>query len=71
MSPPIALDTNLLLRGAYRLPREAIISAMKGLLKIRQLHLLRSEGCSALLSFDRAFGRQSGELGCNPVVREP
>lgn len=134
MSPPVALDTNLLvrlltnddpqkagrvaelidaspacfvpitvvlelewvLRGAYRLPRQAIISALRGLLQIRQLHLeqeeqvvqaldwyaqgldfadalhlLRSEGCSALISFDRAFVGQAGQLGLNPAVREP
>lgn len=35
------------------------------------LHLLRSEGCSALLSFDRPFARKAGELGISPVVQRP
>ncbi len=92
----VVLELEWVLRGAYRLPRQAIISALRGLLQIRQLHLeqeeqvvqaldwyaqgldfadalhlLRSEGCSALISFDRAFGGQAGQLGLNPAVREP
>ena len=53
MSLPVALDTNAacfvpitvalelewVLRGAYKLPREAVISAFEGLLAIRHLHL--------------------------------
>jgi predicted nucleic-acid-binding protein len=92
----VVLELEWVLRGAYRLPRQAIISALRGLLQIRQLHLeqeeqvvqaidwyaqgldfadalhlLRSEGCSALISFDRAFGGQAGQLALNPAVREP
>ena len=92
----VVLELEWVLRGAYRLPRQAIISALRGLLQIRQLHLeqeeqvvqsldwyaqglhfadalhlLRSEGCSALISFDRAFGGQAGQLSLNPAVREP
>ena len=92
----VVLELEWVLRGAYRLPRQAIISALRCLLQIRQLHLeqeeqvvqaldwyaqgldfadalhlLRSEGCSALISFDRAFGGQAGQLGLNPAVREP
>lgn len=92
----VVLELEWVLRGAYRLPRQAIISALRGLLQIRQLHLeqeeqvvqaldwyaqgldfadalhlLRSEGCSALISFDRAFGGLAGQLGLNPAVREP
>ena len=92
----VVLELEWVLRGAYRLPRQAIISALRALLQIRQLHLeqeeqvvqaldwyaqgldfadalhlLRSEGCSALISFDRAFGGQAGQLGLNPAVREP
>jgi len=92
----VVLELEWVLRGAYQLPREAIIRALRGLLQVPQLHLeqeeqvlqaldgyaqgldfadalhlLRSEGCSALVSFDRAFCRQAGELGFSPVVREP
>jgi predicted nucleic-acid-binding protein len=34
------------------------------------LHLLRSEGCAALVSFDRAFVRRAGELSLTPAVRQ-
>lgn len=33
------------------------------------LHLLRSEGCAALVSFDRSFMRKAGELALTPVVQ--
>ena len=134
MSPPVALDTNLLvrlltnddphqarraadlieassacfvpitvvlelewvLRGAYQLSRDAVLKGFEGLLSIghvhveqeelvlralewhRQgldfadaLHLARSEGCSALMSFDRSLVRAAAELGLSPSVREP
>jgi len=92
----VVLELEWVLRGAYQLPREAIIRALRGLLQIRQLHLeqeeqvrqaldwyaqgldfadalhlLRSEGCLALVSFDRAFGRQARQMGLSPAVREP
>lgn len=35
------------------------------------LHLLRSEGCSALVTFDRAFARQAAELSLSPPVEQP
>jgi predicted nucleic-acid-binding protein len=34
------------------------------------LHLLRSEGCAALASFDRALMRRSAELALSPPVQE-
>ena len=35
------------------------------------LHLLRSEGCSALLSFDQALAHQATKLALTPPVQEP
>lgn len=92
----VVLELEWVLRGAYQLPREAIIRALRGLISIRQLHmeqeeqvlqaldwyaqgldfadalhLLRSEGCSAFFSFDRALSRQAGALSLSPPVREP
>ena len=83
----VVLELEWVLRGAYQLPREAILHAMRRLIAIRQLHLeqeeqvlqaldayaqgldfadalhrLRSEGCSALVSLDRAFVSRAG--GC-------
>jgi predicted nucleic-acid-binding protein len=91
----VVLELEWVLRGAYQLPREAIIRALRGLNAIRQLHLeqeeqvlqaleayaqgldfadalhlLRSEGCAALVSFDRAFVRKAGELGLTPAVQQ-
>jgi len=34
------------------------------------LHLLRSEGCAALVSFDRAFVRKAGELSLTLAVQQ-
>ncbi|MEB3172604.1 MAG: type II toxin-antitoxin system VapC family toxin [Cyanobacteriota bacterium] len=34
------------------------------------LHLLRSEGCSALASFDRALARQAAQLALSPPVQQ-
>ena len=92
----VVLELEWVLRGAYQLPREAIIRAFLGLNTIRHLHLeqeeqvlqaleaygqgldfadalhlLRSEGCSALFSFDRAFARQAAELALTPAVQQP
>ena len=91
----VVLELEWVLRGAYQLPREAIIRAFRGLNAIRQLHLeqeeqvlqaleayakgldfadalhlLRSEGCAALVSFDRAFVRKAGELDLTPAVQQ-
>jgi len=91
----VVLELEWVLRGAYQLPREAIIRAFRGLMGIRHLHLeqeeqvvqaleaygqgldfadalhlLRSEGCAALVSFDRAFVRQAGELALTPPVQQ-
>jgi predicted nucleic-acid-binding protein len=91
----VVLELEWVLRGAYKLPREAIIRAFRGLMAIRHLHLeheeqvlqaldaygqgvdfadalhlLRSEGCSALVTFDRTFVRRAGELSLTPAVRQ-
>jgi predicted nucleic-acid-binding protein len=91
----VVLELEWVLRGAYQLPREAIIRAIGGLIAIRHLHLeqeeqvlqaleaygqgldfadalhlLRSEGCAALVSFDRAFAAKAGELALTPAVRQ-
>jgi predicted nucleic-acid-binding protein len=91
----VMLELEWVLRGAYQLPREAIIRALLGLTAIRQLHLeqeeqvlqaleaygqgldfadalhlLRSEGCAALVSFDRAFVRKACELSLTPAVHQ-
>ena len=91
----VVLELEWVLRGAYQLPREAIIRAFRGLIAIRHLHLeqeqqvlqaleaygqgldfadalhlLRSEGCAALVSFDRAFAAKAGELALTPAVRQ-
>ena len=91
----VVLELEWVLRGAYQLPREAIIRAFRGLNAIRQLHLeqeqqvlqaleaygqgldfadalhlLRSEGCAALVSFDRAFVLKASELELTPAVQQ-
>ena len=92
----VALELEWVLRGAYKLPREAVISAFEGLLAIRHLHLeqeqlvkraldwhrqgmdfadalhlARSEGCGALISFDRRLVLLAGQLNLQPAVRRP
>jgi predicted nucleic-acid-binding protein len=92
----VALELEWVLRGAYKLPREAVINAFEGLLAIRHLHLeqddlvrralewhghgmdfadalhlARSEGCGALISFDRQLALVAGQLILLPTVRLP
>ena len=92
----VALELEWVLRGAYKLPRESVISAFEGLLAIRHLHLeqeqlvkralewhrqgmdfadalhlARSEGCGALISFDRHLVLLAGQLNLQPAVRLP
>ena len=92
----VVLELEWVLRGAYKLPREAVISAFEGLLAIKQvhleqetlvrqalawhrggldfadaLHLARSEGCGALLSFDRQLAQLASQLELQPVVQSP
>lgn len=92
----VVLELEWVLRGAYRLQREAIIRAFQGLMAVRHrhleqedqvlqaldayaqgadfadaLHLLRSEGCSALLSFDQALARQVTKPALTSPVQEP
>ena len=69
------------LRGAYNLPRDAVINAFEGLLALewhRQgmdfavaLHLARSEGCGALISFDRQLAMAAGQLNLQPAIKSP
>jgi predicted nucleic-acid-binding protein len=92
----VTLELEWVLRGAYRLSPEAVISAFEGLMAIPQvhlehddqvlnalewhrqgldfadsLHLARSEGCRALISFDRSLARCAAGLGLTPSVEEP
>jgi predicted nucleic-acid-binding protein len=92
----VVLELEWVLRGAYKLPREAVISAFEGLLAIKQvhveqetlvrqalawhrggldfadaLHLARSEGCGALLSFDRQLAQLASQLELQPAVQSP
>ena len=92
----VALELEWVLRGAYKLPRDAVIAAFDGLLAIchlhleqedlvrlaldwhRQgldfadaLHLARSEGCGALISFDRQLAVLAGQLNLQPAVKCP
>ncbi len=38
---------------------------------IRRVNLARSEGCGALLSFDRSLARLAADLPLKPNVLEP
>ena len=92
----VALELEWVLRGAYKLPREAVVSAFEGLLAIRHLHLeqedlvrcalgwhrmgldfadalhlARSEGCDALISFDRPLAQLAAQLNLQPSVQSP
>lgn len=92
----VALELEWVLRGAYKLPRAAVIRAFEGLLGIRHLHLeqedrvrralawhqqgmdfadalhlARSEGCGALISFDRQLAQVAGALDLQPPVKIP
>ena len=92
----VVLELEWVLRGAYKLPRDAVINAFEGLLAIRQLyleqedlvrraldwhrqgmdfadalHLARSEGCGALISFDRQLAMVAGQLNLQPAVKSP
>lgn len=92
----VVLELEWVLRGAYKLPREAVISAFEGLLAIKQvhleqedlvrqalawhrggldfadaLHLARSEGCGAFLSFDRQLAQFVAQLNLQPGVQSP
>lgn len=49
---------------------QALEAYSQGLDFADALHLLRSEGCAALVSFDRAFVRRAGELSLMPAVRQ-
>ena len=63
----VVLELEWVLRGADQLSRETI---GRGLDFAGALHLLRSEGCAALVSFDRAFVCTAGELSLTHAVQE-
>jgi predicted nucleic-acid-binding protein len=92
----VVLELEWVLRGACKLPWEAVISAFEGLLAIKQvhleqealvrpalawhrggldfadaLHLARSGGCGALLSFDRQLAQLEAQLDLQPGVQSP
>ena len=92
----VVLELEWMLRGAYKLPREAVIAAFEGLLAIRHLHLeqenlvrqalevhrqgmdfadalhlVRSEGCGAMISFDRSMAALAMQLNLQPAVKHP
>jgi predicted nucleic-acid-binding protein len=78
----VALELEWVLRGAYQLPREGVITAFEGLLAIRgmarqgmdfadALHLARSVGCGALVSFDLKLAQVAGHLTLQPRVQSP
>ena len=92
----VALELEWVLRGAYKLSRDAVIDAFEGLLAIQHLHLeqenlvrraldwhrqgldfadalhlARSEGCGALISFDRQLAQLAGERCLQPTVKPP
>jgi predicted nucleic-acid-binding protein len=48
---------------------QALDAYAQGLDFADALHLLRSEGCAALVSFDRAFVRRASELSLSPSVQ--
>ena len=49
---------------------QALVAYGQGLDFADALHLLRSEGCAALVSFDRALVRKAGELALTPAVQQ-
>ena len=49
---------------------QALVAYGQGLDFADALHLLRSEGCAALVSFDRAFAAKAGELALTPAVQQ-
>ena len=92
----VVLELEWVLRGAYKLSREAVIAAFEGLLAIRHLHLeqenlvmqaieahregmdfadalhlVRSEGCQAMISFDRSMAALAMRLNLQPVLKHP
>jgi len=89
----VALELEWVLRGAYKLPRDAVIAGLlaichlhleqedlvrraldwhrQGLDFADALHLARSEGCGALISFDRQLAVLAGQLNLQPAVKCP
>ena len=90
----VLLELEWVLRGAYKLPREAVIAAFEGLLAIRHLylepdnlvrqaldvhrqgmdfadalHLVRSEACEAMISFDQSMAALAMRLDLQPAVK--
>lgn len=49
----VVLELEWVLRGAYRLPREAVIQAVEGLMAIRQVHVEQEELVRRALGWHR------------------
>ena len=92
----VVLELEWVLRGSYKLRREAVIAAFEGLLAIRHLHLeqddrvrkaleahregmdfadalhlVRSDGCQAMASFDQSMAAVAMKLNLQPAVKHP
>lgn len=72
----VVLEVEWVLRGAYRLDRQAVIGALEGLMAIRHahleqeaLHLLSSEGCARFAMLDRALVNAANALNLQPTVK--
>jgi len=69
-----ALRGLIAIRHLHLEQEEQVLQALeaygRGLDFAHALHLLRSEGCAALVSFDRAFVRKAGEHSLTPAVQE-
>jgi len=77
MSLPVALDTNVLVRllvnddPAQAEQAAALEWHRQGMDFADALHLARSEGCGALISFDRQLALVAGQLNVQPTVKSP
>jgi len=69
-----ALRGLIAIRHLHLEQEEQVLQALeaygRGLDFADALHLLRSEGCAALVSFDRAFVRKAGELSLTLAVQQ-
>ena len=68
-----ALEGLMAIRHVHLEQEEQVLQALdayaQGLDFADALHRLRSEGCSALVSLDRAFVSRAGELSLSPPVQ--
>jgi hypothetical protein len=65
----VVLELEWVLRGAYRLVRQALAWHRQGLDLADALHLLRSEGCARFATLDRALVKAANALDLQPTVR--